>query len=347
MQEEGVKRIAIGTWLIFLGLLVCSCSSGSHDHQFIEDRAGLLSDGERQRIDAYYRALQTDFAVSCRVIIVTEQSEDINQTAAELFADLGRESNGARGLLFLIDPVGRQVRIEIGYDLEGVFPDVFVGYLERDQLAPFFQQNRVGAGIEAATELFIARAQRNAAGFAFDPGVELGIGDHYSGGAGARLKVAIGSSPEPPVPASAVHSRYLPGATPEQSLAVYRRVLSEKIKDPQLPLYTPETKRFLADWVVTDAQQDNERRHLEESTIDRIIEAGDRAVIRFPPEERTHPPYFFSRSSSGWEMDLAAMNRILRMNHRNQYHFPSLDHEYRFGFSDWEFDANGFPRAQH
>ncbi len=345
MQEEGMKRIMIGTWLVFLGLLVCSCS-GTHDPQFIEDHAGLLLDAERQRIDAYYHALQTDFAVSCRVIILAEQSEDINRTAAELFADLGRESNGARGLLFLIDPVGRQVRIEVGYDLEGVFPDAFVGYLERDQLAPFFQQNRVGAGIEAATELFIARAQRDGAGFSFDPGVELGIGDHYSGGAGARLKVAIGSSPEPPLPASAVRSRYLPGATPEQSLVVYRRVLAEKIKDPQLPLYTQETRRFLAGWVVTDAQQDNERRHLEESTIERVIEAGDRAVIRFSPEERTHPPYFFSRSSIGWEMDLAAMNRILRLNHKNQYRFPSLDHEYQFGFSDWGFDANGFPRAQ-
>ncbi|BDD86043.1 TPM domain-containing protein [Desulfofustis limnaeus] len=341
-----MRRRGLGTWLIVLGLVVCSCSD-SHDHQFIEDRAGLLLDGERQRIDAYYRALQTDFAVSCRVIILAEAHEDINHTATELFANLGRETNGARGLLFLIDPIGHQIRVEVGYDLEGMFPDAFVGYLERDQLAPFFQQNRVGTGIEATTELFIARAQRDSAGFSFDPGVELGIGNHYSGGAGARLEVTIGSSPEPPVAAAAARSRYLPGATPEQSLAVYRRVLTEKIKDPQLPLYTQETRRFLADWVVTYAQQDNERRHLEESTIDRIIEAGDRAVIRFPPEERTHPPYFFSRSSSGWEIDLAAMNRILHMNHKNQYHFPSLDHEYRFGFSDWEFDANGFPRAQH
>ncbi len=41
-------------------------------------------------------------------------------------------------MLFLIDPSGKQVRIEIGYDLEPIFTDGFTGYIERRQMTPFF-----------------------------------------------------------------------------------------------------------------------------------------------------------------------------------------------------------------
>jgi hypothetical protein len=40
-----------------------------------------------------------------------------------LFDDraLGRKTGGARGMLFLVDPQGKAVRLETGYDLEGIF----------------------------------------------------------------------------------------------------------------------------------------------------------------------------------------------------------------------------------
>jgi hypothetical protein len=34
---------------------------------------------------------------------------------------LGRKTGGARGMLFLVDPQGKAVRLETGYDLEGIF----------------------------------------------------------------------------------------------------------------------------------------------------------------------------------------------------------------------------------
>jgi hypothetical protein len=81
------------------------------------------------------------------------------------------------------------------------------------------------------------------------------------------------------------------GATPEQSLAVYRQVLLDKVKDPNLSLYTQQTRQFLSAWVVTDAQQDNALHSLREATIDQVLVSGNRAVIRFPLPQRTHPPY--------------------------------------------------------
>jgi hypothetical protein len=255
---------------------------------------------------------------------------------------LGEKTGKARGLLFLIDPAGKQVRIEIGYDLEGIFPDIFVSYLEHEQMLPFFQQAKVGAGIEATEELFVTRVQRSAAGEPFDPDAELGGLSHYSGGGGARTKVSIGEGPIDKA-AAADSATYLPQQSPEQSLAVYLRLLRHKVKDPDLALYTPATRTFLSRWVVTDAQQDNELSHLEGAVIDRVIIAGNRAVIRFPVEQRTLPPYFLENIGNGWAFDFAAMSGLIRMNHQNMWHFVSQNHSYMFGFTDWRFDTNGYP----
>lgn len=67
------------------------------------------------------------------------------------------------------------------------------------------------------------------------------------------------------------------------------------------------------------------------------------AVIRYPVEDRTVPPYFLELGKDGWMLDFAAMSRIIQFNHRNQWRMKSTDHPYIFGFADLTFDENGFP----
>jgi hypothetical protein len=331
-----------GLFLALFFLLFLPACSKTGDQEFISDKAGLLDEQARQNIIVYHRALLKDFNIHLKAVILTQPSSDINRDAAELFGSLGNKTGRARGLLFLIDPIGKQVRIEVGYDLEGIFPDGFVSYIEREQMIPFFQQAKVGEGILATEELFIARAQRSAAGEPYDPNVELGRLSHLSGGGGARTRVDIGHGP---IVKTAVNdsNAYLPQHTPIDSLTVYMRLLRNKIKDPDLALYTPETRKFLSRWVVTDAQQENELSRLERASIDRVLIAGNKAVIRFPSGQRTMPPYFLEKNGSGWAFDFAAMNNLIRMNHKNMWHFVSRDHPYMFGFADWRFDLNGYP----
>jgi hypothetical protein len=331
-----------GIFLTFLLLFVLSSCTTPNERSFLDDRAGLLDRQARKRVIEYHRALLEDFNIHCKVVVLDHPSTDINTDAAELFGDLGRKTGEARGLLFLIDPVGKQVRIEVGYDLEGIFPDIFVSYLEREQMVPFFERARVGDGIEATEELFVARIQRSVAGEPFSPSVELGGVSHYSGGGGAKTKVAIGKGALDKA-AVADRTAYLPQQSPEQSLDVYKRVLRQKIKDPHLALFTPATREFLSGWVVTDAQQDHELRGLERAVVDKVVVAGNLAVIRFAAKERSLPPYFLANDGSGWAFDFAAMKDSIRMNQKNMWHFVSRDHPYMFGFADWRFDANGFP----
>ena len=91
------------------------------------------------------------------------------------------------------------------------------------------------------------------------------------------------------------------------------------------------------------AQQANELQGLNTVAPERVLTNDSLAVIRFPVSERTHPPYFFTKTDDGWQLDFWTMSQTIQMNHKNMWHFRHLDHEYAFGFADWEFDRNGFP----
>jgi len=73
-------------------------------------------------------------------VLLEESPDDIDKEAANIFQEygVGGTTHGAKGVLFLIDPAGKQVRIEIGYDLEPIFTDGVTGYIERRQMTPFF-----------------------------------------------------------------------------------------------------------------------------------------------------------------------------------------------------------------
>jgi hypothetical protein len=310
----------------------------------IDDRPGLLVSSERQRVDSFARSLLQDQDIELKVVILEKVASDLDQKALQLFEEyrVGRKTRGARGLLLVIDPLGQQLRFEVGYDLEGLYPDGFVGYVENQQMAPFFQAGRVGAGIEATVELLIGRASGVETDEMVDGGTSL---THLSGGGGARIDVQLGSgfAKKERVEDSAA---FAAADSPEETLRCYLKVLQGHIKDPDLGLYTPQTREFFRNWLVTDAQQDNELRELQRVIEQgRVLVVGELAVMRFPIGQRRNSPYLLRHGDGGWMLDFAAMSRLLGFNHRNQWFFRSTDHEFMFAFDDLRFDGNGFPHA--
>ena len=338
--------VAVPVSLMLLVLSGCTGSAGSAG--FLEDRAGLLTDGQRKRIDRFNRQLFEELGIHLKTVILKESPADINATAVELFdrLRLGGTTRGAKGVLFLVDPAGKQVRLEIGYDLEGVFTDAFIGYVERRQMMPFFQAGRVGPGIEATAELLVGRAM--GAEGTQDSDLALKPPDpdeRLSGGGGARIDVEIGSG-VPRKPQSPMAGEFGPQSTPQKALETYKMVLRGHVKDPELTLYTEETRRFLRQWLVTDAQQDNEFKAITRNGAGEVILSEDRAVIRFPLNNRQASPFFFRLGPDGWMLDFAAMHRSLGFNHKNQWFFRSPEHDFMFAFNDMVLDRNGFPHKR-
>lgn len=332
------------TSCIFIGFVILvaltGCSQDAPSRSLVQDRPGILLAAQQERLQTFQQLLYAEQDIEFMLVILDRAAADLDKLAQELFEEqaLGQKTAGARGLLLVVDPFSEQARIEVGYDLEGLFPDGFIAGLEYDQMLPFFQQNRIGPGVEALTELLVARL--------LDQGEEQldrrRAGEHLSGGGGARISTS-GSAAQS---RSALPGTYLPQATPLATLGVYRHVLADRSKDPELEIYTPESRRFFRNWLVTDAQQQNALKELDRGfMVAEVRQQEELAVIRFPVENRQVAPYFLRWSAAGWQLDFAEMNRSIGFNHRNQWHFRHQQHRYMFAFSDWHFDQHGFPHA--
>ena len=106
---------------------------------------------------------------------------------------------------------------------------------------------------------------------------------------------------------------------------------------------------MLRRWTVTPAQMDNvvktyRRCHAQTA---RIGPDSRYAVVRYPVRERACAPWFFQRAGGYWLLDLTMMQKAIRFGRGNAWRFDlGVDHPYRFAFTDWRFDRNGFPRRQ-
>jgi len=327
-------------------ILMTACTEPSSSRDFVDDPADLLTGTQLNRISELSQKLLEDFDIHFLTITLAEPSTDLNNRAIELFDTyaLGQKTRGARGMLLIVDPLGKAVRLETGYDLEGIFTDAFTGYIEREQMAPFFKAGKVGPGIEATVELIVAKVIQAIERGDYVIGQGTGaLGKHLSGGGGAKSDIEI--SDKPPDKSVSWHSKdFNPRPTPLEALRSYMQVLELHIKDPDLYLYTPETRDFFRKWVVTNAQQDNELKGLKKSLPDAHTHIqGGLAVIRFPIGDRHTAPYFLRKDDNGWMLDFNSMSRLIRFNHKNQWHFVRTDHEFIFAYTDVRFDKHGFP----
>ncbi|MDH3771410.1 MAG: hypothetical protein OET79_10565, partial [Nitrospirota bacterium] len=211
-----------------------------------------------------------------------------------------------------------------------------VSYVERHQMVPFFQSDRVADGILAATELMVARAQEAEAQQAFDPGMT----DSISLGGGATV---------PTRPTAMINGvdRTDVGArgTPEATIAAYLEAMRNHNARPDLAIYSDDTQAMLRSWTMTRGQMDQVVRTYRQCRDAETIRhsTGDLAVIRYEIGDRRCAPWFLRLEDGLWVLDLAASQQALRFNHRNQWRFEHRSHAYAFGFGDWRFDRHGFP----
>ncbi len=309
----------------------------------VDDGADLLAQHERDRLAEYHGFLLADHDIDYRVV-TSADAGDLSRFAVEQFAArrVGHESTSGLGLLLVVDPAQDLVRLEVAQALEGAFPDAFVAYVEHRQMVPFFAAGRVADGILATTELIIERAQGAERNLGFDA-----AGIAQTGGAGATAPARINAGRHTIAVLSSTPSA-ADRTTPEDVLKAYIDAMDRRDATPSYDVYTPGTRAMLSNWVVTPAQMDSVVRTYRKCRAEpeRTDEWARYAVIRYPREQRECAPWFFERDAGGWALDLTMMQRAIRFGRSNAWRLE-LDElgPYRFAFSDWQFDSNGFPRV--
>lgn len=126
----------------------------------VNDLAGLLSESQRSALEA--RLARFEQKTSHQIVVLTvpslggEPIETYSMRVVEAWK-IGHKGldNGA---LLLVAPTEHRVRIEVGYGLEGVVPDVIAKRIIEDVMVPRFRAGDFPGGIAAGSEALMHAA---------------------------------------------------------------------------------------------------------------------------------------------------------------------------------------------
>lgn len=126
----------------------------------VNDFAGMLSSTERQQLETKLRNYRdTTTTVIAIATLESLNGISIEETATTLFNSWKIwEDDKDNGVLIVIAPKEREIRIEVGYGLEGAIPDVMAGRIIRQIISPSFKKRAYYSGLDRATSALIQLA---------------------------------------------------------------------------------------------------------------------------------------------------------------------------------------------
>ncbi len=120
----------------------------------VVDEAGIIPEPLRAVLDDKLKSLEEKSGIQLVVATVDSlQGEEIEPYANQLFRhwQLG-ETEKNNGVLLLVAPKQRRVRIEVGYGLEGTLTDALSKIIITNAMAPRFKTGDFGGGIERGVD---------------------------------------------------------------------------------------------------------------------------------------------------------------------------------------------------
>jgi len=148
----------MGALVLFLILLSPGQAVFSQDlpkaRGYVNDFAGVIDDKNAAAIEAV--AKRVSEATGAEIAVVTVESiepyADIEEYSIALAASWGiGGSEEDNGILIITSMKEREVRIEVGYGLEGAVPDGRAGEILDDSVLPYLRNGNFGDGFLAGT----------------------------------------------------------------------------------------------------------------------------------------------------------------------------------------------------
>ncbi len=128
--------------------------------KLVNDFAGVLSGAEEQQLEqqlvAYDDTTSNQVAI---VLIKTLDGYPIEEYANRLFREWGiGNTKTNNGVLILAAIDDRQLRIEVGYGLEGAIPDITANHIIEEDIKPNFRSGDYYEGLRAAADHIVKAA---------------------------------------------------------------------------------------------------------------------------------------------------------------------------------------------
>jgi uncharacterized protein len=153
-----MKSLLFSTGFILFSLAgIAQRQVPAHEGIWVRDEAGILSPQTVRQLESVLKAHRDSTSTQIAVYIVASlDGDDIDSYAVRVFEEwkLGQEKKD-NGVLFLVAMQERQMRIEVGYGLEGVLTDAASSRIYRNEVAPYFRQGNYEDGIKAGVVAII------------------------------------------------------------------------------------------------------------------------------------------------------------------------------------------------
>ena len=154
----------IGRLILLLFLLVATPASAQTFPELtgrVVDQAQILSPAQEAQLTQKLEAVEQ--ASSRQLVIATVTSLE-DHPIEDYGYRLGRawgigQSEANNGMILLVAPTERKVRIEVGYGLEPIMTDALSHQIIQQQILPRFRENDYPGGINAGTDAIIAQLQ--------------------------------------------------------------------------------------------------------------------------------------------------------------------------------------------
>lgn len=361
MDGKIVSRWKIGVIgiVLLVSLVVAfpySQSEQEKDHSHVFDKVGILSASDVGKFQQYLDFIENESDIDIKFLFLESiGSAAIEEIAVEKMNELGigRDGREARGVLFLYVMDQKALRIEVGYGLEAYFPDSFVSYLIREQADAFFKASNPGAGLRLLIRMLHHRIREAKLSREYDPTILNSRREHskLSGGAGARGKVDTHS----PMRVfkrdqldDADKSRFIAANTVDGTYSNYIAWLYGREFDPNIGLFTRDSRSFLNQLPMTEAYFDYILL-LYAGKQYKVVERGDLAVLFFTDDPLV-TPLFFKRTDGLWKIDIAAELRNSRNHIGGVYTWafnPDSGDEYATQFRDLLVNIRGYYRFRN
>lgn len=128
--------------------------------KLVNDLANVLSADEESMLER--KLVAYDDSTSNQIAVLTIRTLDgypIEEYALKVFRDwkIGNSTTN-NGILIVAAIDDRQIRIEVGYGLEGAIPDITANQIIRNDIAPGFRSENYYEGFDKASESIIKAA---------------------------------------------------------------------------------------------------------------------------------------------------------------------------------------------
>lgn len=151
-------RSCIALLLLGSASFVYAYTSPGRPSSYVNDFAGVLNPAEKSSLETRLSSFAASTTNEISVVTIPNLGGDyIENYALKLFEEwgIGTQKNN-NGVLLLLSVEDRQMRIEVGYGLEGALPDSVSDRIIRNEMVPSLQEGNYGQAIGRGVEAIIA-----------------------------------------------------------------------------------------------------------------------------------------------------------------------------------------------